>query len=207
MPDIYYCLTQDQGNSSSERKKLEHLAGLGLLSICLKDQLGFSPNEIRLEYGRFGKPALPDYPQIHFNISHCRGLVVCAAAAQPIGIDCEGIRNVSEALIRKVLTETEQEAVFRAPFSDESQNSRFLQFWTLKEAYSKYSGKGITMDFQSFSFSISDTGLAVCSDPDVACALIPLQPGYVISLCCGKSDQPFSLKLHPINSEDLVPYP
>ena len=205
MPDLYYCLTQELSTAPGERKKQEHLTGRALLAFCLNEQFGLTPDQIRIETGEFGKPWLPEYPEVQFNLSHCRGLVICATASVPVGVDCEKMRNISVPLIRRILTESEQETVLNDAYSNEERNRAFLRFWTLKEAYSKYIGSGITMDFKSVSFALTDTGTVQCSDPGVDCIQYDLDGEYQIALCSQKSDQRFSVGIHPVTQETLFP--
>ena len=68
--------------------------------------------EAGLSSGQHGKPYLRDYPGIHFNISHCEGLVACAFSDTETGVDVERIREVKEKVIPKVFDRAEQELLF-----------------------------------------------------------------------------------------------
>ena len=56
--------------------------GMYLLSQALSSRFGLSISldalPDALEQNAYGKPRLKHYPNIHFNISHCDGLVACA---------------------------------------------------------------------------------------------------------------------------------
>lgn len=43
-----------------------------------------------------GKPYFPDFPEVHFNLSHTTGAVLVALSGEPVGVDIEHIRPVSE---------------------------------------------------------------------------------------------------------------
>ena len=45
-----------------------------------------------------GKPWFPQYPQLHFNLSHSRGLALCGAGECPLGVDVERVRPRREGL-------------------------------------------------------------------------------------------------------------
>ena len=51
-----------------------------------------TPSTTRLEKTRRGKPFLKDYPHIHFNISHCSGMVACGFSSGPLGLDLEKVK-------------------------------------------------------------------------------------------------------------------
>ncbi len=60
-----------------------------------------------------------------------------------VGIDIERIRDVDERLIRYVCSEKELEYVFAGNNQNET-TKRFFRIWTVKEAYFKCLGTGIT---------------------------------------------------------------
>ncbi len=99
----------------------------------------------RFEIGAHGKPYLPDYPQIHFNLSHCREAVACAIATHPVGIDVEGYRMVSDAVLRYAMSDAEIERIKQSPAPERT----FTALWTQKEALVKLTGEGINDDIPS----------------------------------------------------------
>ncbi|HLP65930.1 MAG TPA: phosphopantetheinyl transferase, partial [Rhizobium sp.] len=69
-----------------------YVAAHALLRHMLSEALGGDPRAWAFETGRCGKPALAvvyGRPRLHFNISHARGLVACAIACVPVGVDVE----------------------------------------------------------------------------------------------------------------------
>ena len=89
---------------------------------------------LRLTYGAHGKPALSDCPHLHFNLSHTAGLALCAVSSQPVGVDVERLREVSEGVARFVLTAEERRSL------DEAAGGRL---WVRKEALLKGTGEGL----------------------------------------------------------------
>ena len=86
-----------------------------------------------------GKPWFPDYPHLHFSVSHSGGLSLCALGEGPIGADIERVRPRSPGLPRYALDDREQ-AWFQ---SRGSRWEDFYTLWTLKEARVKCTGEGI----------------------------------------------------------------
>jgi 4'-phosphopantetheinyl transferase len=80
-----------------------------------------------------GKPFFPDYPAIHFNLSHTVGAVLVGVGDEPMGVDIEKIRPVSErAMLRLAGVATERE---------------FFRSWVRLETRAKRDGTGVgTMD-------------------------------------------------------------
>ena len=89
-----------------------------------------------------GKPYLKDHPDVHFNLSHCKNGIMVAVSSQPIGVDIESYRNVSDSLIRYTMNEAEQHII---QTSDDPIRT-FTEYWTKKEAVFKLRGTGITKD-------------------------------------------------------------
>jgi len=94
--------------------------------------------------GEHGKPSLAEYPNIHFNISHCKEAIAVAVSDAPIGIDVECIGRGSDSLARHVLNDEE----YQQMKSSADPAVAFARFWTQKEALYKLIGTGITDDIR-----------------------------------------------------------
>ena len=106
---VIYCSSYNPGSSSiSEVTRLEHTLGRELLRHGISRFTGIelSPGELSASLGTSenGKPFLPDFPDIHFNITHCDGLAACAFDRSPVGVDAEKPGYFAEILIKKALT-------------------------------------------------------------------------------------------------------
>ena len=89
MPVIYYSKYIPISDSVREVNEQEHRLGRELLAMALYElyDLRLQPEDISAT--EKGKPFLPAYPTVHFNISHCDGLVACAVDDSPVGVDAE----------------------------------------------------------------------------------------------------------------------
>lgn len=125
-----------------------HKCGMLLLEKAFS-HLGkpFSENDIVKTAN--GKPYLSDN-SLYFSISHCDGLVVCALADTPVGVDCESIRRTSNAVMKRCYGDSETSYVLTSADSDNS----FSRLWTLKESYVKMTGDGIASDLKTKCFDI-----------------------------------------------------
>jgi 4'-phosphopantetheinyl transferase len=95
---------------------------------------------------------------MRFNLSHTSGMVACAVIRElDIGVDVENAarRLRHRELAERFFGEAEVEA-FRA-LTPEVRARRFLELWTLKEAYLKARGCGISIPLRSFQFQLSDS--------------------------------------------------
>lgn len=121
--------------------------------------------EWRFVVGPNGKPAVaPDQPQIHFSVSHLDELVAVAVSAErEIGLDIECIdQNVSPDLIAGFSHVDEAHSIGGLPRPREIRE--FIRLWTLKEAYTKLTGSGHTLDFKSVEFTLDPVRLATPED-------------------------------------------
>lgn len=131
----------------------------------------------------FGKPMLKDRPDIHFNISHTKNAIVCAVSEFSVGIDLERLRKINKSLVRRFFTRNEQEYVFSG---EDCQDERFTQIWTMKEAYIKRIGKGLSIPLDSFDvleqsgiyfFRYFGYYISICSDCVIPGEILRIQPG------------------------------
>ena len=77
-----------------------------------------------LTYGPYGKPFLRELPNIQFNISHTKGLVVCAIGTASLGIDAEKIRPYPGSVLRKMTEEERVYINYEAGLDDERSNDQ-----------------------------------------------------------------------------------
>ena len=170
------------------KPKEEHQAAMDLLRHALSEKYpeilsGSSLPEIAP--GSHGKPYFPDFPQVHFNISHCPGMIACAIDDQPVGVDAEYIRPFSGRIIRRVLTPSEQRALEEAGSDDQAKNTAFFRFWTLKESWVKQTGSGLSVSLNSISFDIcteKEKVRILSSEPDLYFFQWMID-GHMLSLC------------------------
>ncbi len=95
-------------------------------------------------YAENGKPFLQNYPDLHFNMSHCKKAVAVALHNAEVGIDVECRRAVSQALMERVCSVGEQEIIRMAADPE----LEFIRLWTRKEALLKCMGVGIREDLR-----------------------------------------------------------
>ena len=118
-----------------------------LLQRALREEYGLS--EVPpFCIGEHGKPVLEGYPDIHFNLSHCREAVACVVSIHPVGIDIEMVDSYDEALLPTTMNEKEQQMLLES----------FIRFWTMKESLLKLTGEGITDNLPSVLSKLEATG-------------------------------------------------
>ena len=98
---------------------------------------------------KFEKPYLADYPDIHFNLSHCNSGCACIMDNFEVGIDLQEIRKVSLKTFEKICNTDE---ILEIQNSDNPEKE-FCRIWSYKEALSKLTGEGIFRDISNISSS------------------------------------------------------
>ena len=167
------------------------------LRVLLGGYLDVHPEAITFALTAEGKPyllPLPGRDTIGFNLSHSGGFAVIGiASGQEIGIDLEYVDwsfPIAEAA-RQVLTDREFDTLASLP--DRLRVPAFYRFWTMKEAYLKGVGTGVSREMDSFEISLLP-GKSVyhCCAAEVSkdagnwmLLELPLIPGYASALAVG----------------------
>lgn len=135
-----------------------------LLSACAPD---VAPAQWRFTESAHGRPELPGaWRRLRFNLSHSEGLVACVACLDlDCGIDVETARAPqSDAFVRHVLAPAEQRAVLA--LSGTARARLFLRYWTLKEAYVKARGMGMSIPIEQCEFALTRPPRLISHPPD-----------------------------------------
>jgi len=129
----------------------------GLLRTTLARYLqNVPPAAIVFEVGAHGRPELePACARgLRFNLSHTRGMVLFAVThTHPVGVDVESTqRPAPNPLDERDFSAVERATIDSAP--DGARDARFYEHWTLKEAYLKARGVGLTVSLRSAAFQL-----------------------------------------------------
>jgi 4'-phosphopantetheinyl transferase len=138
-----------------ERDCRHYAAAHALKRLMLTASTGgaIAPQAWRFDTGPHGRPAIAGGDSVHFNLSHCDGLVACAIsrAVEP-GIDVENLeRVVPSDVVATCLAADEAKWLYGLPAT--AQPAAFLRLWTLKEAYIKATGLGLSQRLDAFAIS------------------------------------------------------
>lgn len=145
-----------------ERDRHQYLVTRGLVRSLLSKYADVPPEEWRFEKNRYGRPEIEhpmQVPPLRFNLSHTRGMIVCAVAIdREIGVDVEqsAHRSFGLGLARRYFAESEVAHLESLPEGEQRQ--AFFDFWTLKEAYIKARGRGLSLPLDKFAFHLAGDG-------------------------------------------------
>jgi 4'-phosphopantetheinyl transferase len=128
-----------------------------LLRTVLSKYINISPQSWTFRTNESGKPEI-DFPKMYrflrFSLTQTNGFMACALAAdREIGIDAEAISRIEE--IDKIADYSFAPAEARAlrTLPPELRQRRFFELWTLKEAYLKARGVGLSLPLEKILFN------------------------------------------------------
>lgn len=157
-----------------ERDRQIYIAAHGICRGLLSYHLGQPAKNWRFSIEDHGKPELispAGGPRIRVNISHTRGLAAVALTSEhDIGVDVEWRHRdaMVDELAQRMFAESERRDVQRA--CKEKKLDIFLAYWTLKEAYVKAIGKGLSQPLDAFEFDLNGLNITFldrsADDPD-----------------------------------------
>lgn len=153
----------------------DYLVAHALLRNVLSKYAGVAVSDLQFEYSEHGKPMLvaaEGVPAIEFNLTHtsatasgqsgsgqsdsgCNdsGLCACVISTQGLcGIDVENVarQNRIDAVAKRLFAEEE----CRVLADSENKAAAFFRYWTLREAYLKAVGTGLSGSSKVFRFEV-----------------------------------------------------
>ena len=138
------------------------------------------PDNIKIVRQEFKKPYTENVP-LFFSLSHSGDYTVCAVSSCCIGIDLQKVKNNnrdrSEYIASNYFSLDEYLHLKENDFED------FFDIWTAKESVVKYTGEGITEEFNGFS---------VLNNTDFVIKEIPFIDGYKFVIC---TDEEFEAEI------------
>jgi hypothetical protein len=148
-----------------------------LSRYAIIQEYALTNKEIQIRRHAYGKPYIKDYSQIHYNISHSGEWVVVAIGKSPIGIDVENRREDWDLIGERVFSESEK-------YWSQNSYKRKAILWTIKEAYVKYLGIGLSKSLNSFSIDIKRKIITEVQKPfQTSFDYFVLDNDYVCSEC------------------------
>lgn len=139
-----------------ESARRQYLAARGLVRMALSRYRLVAPKSWRFDSNEYGRPFIRDAlaDDLHFNLTHTDGFVACAVATSySIGIDVERLdREVDHLGLAPTVFASTEVAQVEAVTDATMRNRMFFRLWTLKEAYIKARGMGLSIPLKDFSF-------------------------------------------------------
>lgn len=141
-----------------EKDRTRFAVARGLLRTMLGRYLRAEPSRLRFSHNDYGKPALADAGDespLRFNVAHSGDIVLLAfTRGREIGVDVEKLRAdfATEEIAARFFSRREVEALAALP--NELRVRSFFRCWTMKEAYIKARGEGLSLALDGFAVSV-----------------------------------------------------
>ena len=183
-----------------EADRDQALASRALQRRALSACAPVAPAAWRFVAGAHGRPEIADpvvAPRLRFNVANTRGLVACAVTAErDVGLDVEPWRDdAPPELVARCFSADERAALAALPAA--ARPRRFVELWTLKEAYLKARGLGLDAPLERISLVLDDGPPRLALDPalgdDAAAwqlALWAPTPTHAAALCVRRGAGP-----------------
>lgn len=194
---LYQSLSPEErerhGRFHFERDRHAYLFAHGLLRRVLSRYECVPEASWRFEGSRYGKPfvASPRSP-LYFSLTHTAGMVACAISLHPeIAVDAERVDRRCEflSLATRYFATAEVRSLETAP--PDLLAERFFTFWTLKEAYVKALGMGLSLPLQDFEVRLENGGAAgIANQSDWHLRTFRPTPEHILSVAARKSSTP-----------------
>jgi 4'-phosphopantetheinyl transferase len=147
------------------------LVSHALVRFALSRHASVPPAAWSFTSNRLGRPEIASAlvaDGLRFNLSHTAGLIAVAVGRErDIGIDVENVtRELPIEAAALILSPAEIHRVRSLP--DQQRHERLFALWTLKEAYAKGRGFGLSLPLSEFSFDFDEppTEIILASESD-----------------------------------------
>lgn len=131
-----------------ERNRRESTVSRALVRTTLARYLGDEPSSFRYRLGPYGRPFLDPPRALDFNATNHPELVACAVARERVGVDLEPLARGAEILEMATAVFSAPERTALGALDDRARCDRAVSLWTLKEAYLKARGLGLSVPLQ-----------------------------------------------------------
>lgn len=205
---------------SEDRKR--HVIAHALLRMVLSKESGgaVAPQHWEFTVGSFGKPSLTGTfaSSLSFNLTHADGLAAVAVTREGgIGVDAERIsgNSATQSDWRGLFSPHEAAAIEALPPAERA--ARFLEYWTLKEAWVKAVGGGLTFPFERPAFCFTaEQSMELCVEQEKQAERLRwkfwqlrIPEDFVVAVCVERTTpDPPRLRVReiiPLVSERVVP--
>ena len=186
-----------------EKDKIEKILGWTMCRMEASLRYGVHPAAIRIDFHEKGKPFFPDFPEFKFNITHGGNLIAVAFCNdREVGIDVEaGDRKANLEIAERYFTPTEVAFLQKTPLQQRPYT--FLRLWTIKEAYLKMTGAGLSHPLDSFEIQHNDDKITIYKNQtpqDCTVFQDETDKKHIITVCVKGSENNFFLNRQNIKS-------
>lgn len=140
-----------------EKHRRQYLVSHALVRLTLSRYAPVEPQAWTFATNEYGCPrvAAEENAWLRFNLSHTDGMAMVAVARElDVGVDVEDALRAGETvgIADRFFAPSEVQALRALEAS--RQRERFFEYWTLKEAYIKARGMGLSLPLEQFAFEL-----------------------------------------------------
>lgn len=155
----------------AEPNRRERRAAWALVRAVLARYRDVAPVAWQFRTGEWGKPEIDPPSTLRFNLAHHPTLVVCAVSeGREVGIDVEPLSRHAQIVRVADSVFAPAELAEMVALGDKDRADRAVSLWTLKEAYIKARGMGMSLPLRELAFHFDQPALRVVApeavDPD-----------------------------------------
>jgi 4'-phosphopantetheinyl transferase len=161
-------LTEDESRNQSRFRfaddQKRYLVTRAMVRTVLSHYTSIHPSAWTFSANEYGRPtvsnALEGASELRFNVSHTTGLIAMAVGLhRELGVDVENFlgREIATDVINSFFSPFEIAEMAMVPL--ENKQRRFLEYWTLKEAYIKARGMGLSLPLDKFTIVFPREGI------------------------------------------------
>jgi 4'-phosphopantetheinyl transferase len=139
------------------RHQRQYLVSHALVRLTLSRYAPVAPAAWSFVTNAYGRPEVrgEGHAWLRFNLSHTEGMALCAVTAgEDLGADVEDASRPGQTVELADHFFAPAEAAALRALPPERQRERFFEYWTLKEAYIKARGMGLSLSLQQFAFAL-----------------------------------------------------
>ena len=215
--DLHRFLDPAEQDFASRLKRRDtqkrYIASHALARDMMAELTGIDPDRQVYTANDNGSPAFTDTKtgaQLPISISRTDGLVACGfCLGVDFGIDIECLlpANADQQLVAAMFSKPEQEML--TDLSEDQFVDEFFQVWTLKEAYVKAEGQGLSLPLDDFAFTLDPPDIHFLSEDGrnkTDWAFVTLKPTdqYRLSAAVRTKGAPLHLVSRHVTLTDLL---
>lgn len=171
----------------SEVRRLESYTSLYMLESMLTDK---GIKDFNIKYHFSGKPYLEGYDW-KYNMSHSNDFAAVVLCNQEVGIDIEKVTPRIRKISQRFLSDKQKEKFLK----DEMTLLDLTTLWTIKEAFTKLIGRGLTAPFNEIEVGAEDGLSTAIYKGEKGFIKSFLYDEYVISVCVKNKESLLNLQL------------
>lgn len=190
----------------SQEVRARYLITRAMVRCVLSRYTNIHPSEWKFSATPYGRPVVASSwglsSPLSFNVAHSENLIALVVATErDVGIDIERIaRNVDSIELARCFYFPVEAADISSRI-EPYRSYRFMEYWTLKEAYVKACGLGLSVPFDHFSFDLSQHrkivhhihSVDLDTYPRCAFKQYSIENYHLLAVCIGIKERDFNI--------------